>query len=107
MILLPLHHKQSGLSVPYILEPHRTVPSILEREPNRIEVTNARARQCMVKTVISLTNKPYHTVQGVSMYGSRSKLSSTIRTESGPMMYGTVRFGMDSPLWTRLVTVLE
>ena len=56
-----INHHQTGLPVPYILEPYRTVPCIFE--PNRLPARNfraraepnrgpnARARQCTVRII--------------------------------------------------------
>ena len=69
---------QTGLPIPYILEPYRTVPCIFE--PNRLPARNfraraepnlgpnARARQCMVRIVyepnrINLWNARFGTVR--------------------------------------------
>ena len=71
------HKFQTGLPVPYILEPYRTVPSICE--PNRLFARNFRARtepnwgpQCSRST----------------MYGSNS-----VRAEPNWPLKCTVRYG--------------
>ena len=114
---------QTGLPVPYILEPYRTVPSIFE--PNHLPARNFRARAepnrrgnvrygtihslCMAnwapRTVHPRT-VPYRTEHFRAESPPRSEFSSASRTESRgecTVRYDSVRIAHSAPLRGRIL----